>query len=38
MCDGQKFEGCIHEVHSKSVSLMFESGFQQSYFGETYDG
>ena len=35
---GQRFEGCIHEVRSTSVSLMFEPNFHTAYFGESYDG
>ncbi len=32
-----KFEGCIHEVRSGSVLLMFDQRFHQVYCGEIYD-
>ena len=33
----KKFEGCIHEVRSKSILLMFDERFHQFYCGEVYD-
>ena len=33
----QSYEGCIHEVKSKSVLLMFSTNFHEGYFGELYD-
>ena len=33
----QAYEGCIHEVRSKSVLLMFDPQFHNSYVGEVYD-
>jgi helicase MOV-10 len=33
----QKFEGCIHEVRSRSILLMFDPKFHDLYCGEVYD-
>ena len=35
--ESQIYEGCIHEVRSKSVLLMFDEKFHQFYTGEVYD-
>ena len=35
--NAQAYEGCIHDVRSKSVLLLFDQQFHQCYFGEIYD-
>ena len=35
--NAQAYEGCIHDVRSKSVLLLFDQKFHQGYCGEIYD-